>query len=250
MNILSHHRLSRTLEGEQAWRNQTMQPLERSILGALSHPISVARLMTDMPDLSAARLRLGLASLAASGWLMIDEPPPPDMHLPPSQAHSSTLPGYQSDQAAFPLEAHGDRSRTPAVHQSAQPLPNPLPITRQVAQQPQTVAASTPDLSQLPPPEERTEIEVVPDTVLDRRLLEAMGIFSVPPPLAPTIQKPVSKDKLDDDPRRAEVLRRLSFKNTQISQSRQASHQTAAEREHAAAQSMQSLRSDAKKHSD
>jgi hypothetical protein len=69
--LSSHHTIERTPEGEDAWRNTTMLPDDRRILGALREPLRVSVLL-DEHDFDPSGLEVAVARLARKGYVQID----------------------------------------------------------------------------------------------------------------------------------------------------------------------------------
>lgn len=70
--IRANHRISRTKEGETAWRTQALAPQVRSLLGSLRNTQTVAALLQS-GGWSPNDLEGALNKLARSGWVLIQD---------------------------------------------------------------------------------------------------------------------------------------------------------------------------------
>lgn len=75
MNLRSQHRLSKTPDGHEAWRNKTMPNVHRQVLARLREPMTVHDLMEKLPQLDRTELTEGIAALASCGWILVEDPP-------------------------------------------------------------------------------------------------------------------------------------------------------------------------------
>jgi hypothetical protein len=220
-NLRSHHRVSRTTQGDTAFRHQSMEPVWRELLQALRGPapVTVAELMDQLPTMDIQDFRKGVTELATQGWVLIEEP---------ATAYQAPLIEPEVDQEKVLSDLLARRPPPPRVAEAAiAPEPTVPPGATTVTSLP---VARTADESAVPVPSD-------PDS--DRRLRQALGLIGpalldqapVPSPRVPLDAAPPSPSEPASapaapprpvDPRQAALLERLRFDREQREQSRAA----------------------------
>lgn len=247
MILRSQHNLSKTADGHEAWRSQSMPVVHRQVLSRLREPMTVHDLMERLPNMDRSEITAGIAALASKGWVLVEEP---DLR---AETHEEQDMG---EQAPEPVDALTDlMSRRP-------PAAAPLDLDEAITSAP----VSPTDPSSLPVEGEDSEVKVphvpVPTGPVfdrgtpeqERALMIDMGLLSADAPYhggAPASSFERVEDVSDDfddapvtslpsapaaspapakssaesksiDPRREEVLRRIGQAAANHRETRQA----------------------------
>lgn len=242
MNLRSQQKISKTPNGHNAWRNETMPIVQRQILSRLRgpDPITVQALMGLLPSFDMTVLTSGIITLAENGWVLLEEPSRLVEEIPDVEGEEALPPA--------PDEALNDlRSRRPVAAVNEGPAPS-AEVASQMQMPPETEQARA-DLADNA--SEKPRIKVPETKVQDRgtaeqerALLIAMGLIGADAPtveVGPSFGTASARESEEDpaparasrvpstsssssvDPRRQAVLDRIGYVTSTRREARHAS---------------------------
>lgn len=246
MTLRSQQQLSKTPEGHEAWRRQSMPVIQRQILSRLREPMSVQALLGHLTNFDMSQVSEAITTLAGNGWVLVEDPAQPE------PGEEGGEPSMDAEGVLSDLMARRPVIETPPVLEEVSPVEDPghsepvvapeSPVSDRgtpaqerallmamglIAQDPVaaewTVAtpfdSSTSTEGEDPlddeePPEE-DEAPVVPTSASAGRVPESA-------PVAPSREAPSGAPKPAMDPRRQDVLRRIQLSSSTKRESREA----------------------------
>jgi hypothetical protein len=184
MILRSHHKLSKTSEGHEAWRSQVLPGIQRQVLARLREPMTVKDLIERLPNVETSELTEVVGELASRGWVLVEEPPVRDLSEEGAGTGTNGGPGGE---VAPEVDALADlMARRPvplAPSQAAFETTQPTETISLDAGSDSEKDPGTPD--ELPKPREPVSIEPVFDrgtAAQERQLLIDMGLLSADAP--------------------------------------------------------------------